>query len=98
MNKRKIGVLVSSILEHLVQHALHVFPQRIAPRLDHHAAAHRRVLRQIGPLDDLLIPLRIIFGASRGDGGLRSFVHRFTLSEKWLREFHASTLKPLGDA
>ena len=67
--EREIGVLVSGGLEHGVERALHVFPHAVAPRLDHHAAAHLGILRQIGGAHDLLIPFGKIFVAARGDGG-----------------------------
>src|SRR6476469_9786445 len=59
--KRKIGVNVSGRLEHIVQSALHLFPDRITVRLDHHAAAHGAVLGKTGTLDDLVVPLGIVF-------------------------------------
>ena len=46
--QRKVGVLVARGLEHAVEHALHVLPDRPAPGLDDHAAAHGRVLGQVG--------------------------------------------------
>ena len=46
--QREIGVLMAGLLEHPIEHALHVFPEGIAPRLDHHAAAHGGILGQIG--------------------------------------------------
>ena len=73
--ERKIGVLMARVFEHLVQHSLHVFPDGIAPRLDDHAAADRRILGQIGPFDGLLIPLGIIFFTGRRDRVFRSFGH-----------------------
>ena len=48
---------------------------RVAPRLDDHAAAHRRVLGQVGAFDDLLIPLGVVLGARRRDCG-PGFVHK----------------------
>ena len=35
----EIRVLVACVLEHLVQNSLHIFPNSVAPRLDHHATA-----------------------------------------------------------
>ena len=67
--QRKIGVLMPRRLEHPVQHPLHVLPDRPAPRLDHHAPPHRRHLRQIRRLDDLLVPFGIIVGTSGSDCG-----------------------------
>jgi hypothetical protein len=65
--QRKVRVLVAGLLEAGVQPALDVLPQRVAPRLDHHAAAHRRLLGEIGRLDHLLIPLGIVFCPRRTD-------------------------------
>ena len=48
--KREVGVLVPGRLEHIVQGPLHLFPDRIAVRLDDHAAADGGVLGQVGPL------------------------------------------------
>ena len=38
--QRKVSILMTSVLEHLVEDALHIFPNRIAPWLDDHAASH----------------------------------------------------------
>ena len=35
----EVGVLVSRFLEHPVEHALHLLPEAVPPRLDHHAPA-----------------------------------------------------------
>jgi hypothetical protein len=67
--QREVRVDVAGVLEHAVEDPLHVLPQRVAPRLDHHAAAHRRVLGQVGGLDDLLVPLGVVVGAGGDDGG-----------------------------
>ena len=61
----EIGVLNAGLLEHAVQDVLHLFPNRIAVRLDHHAAAHVRLLCQVGFHHQLIIPLRIIHAAFR---------------------------------
>ena len=68
--QREIGVLVAGRLEHHVKLALDQLPDAVAPRLDHHAPAGLGVLREIGGLDDLLVPLGKILGTGRGDGGL----------------------------
>jgi hypothetical protein len=73
--QREVGVLVPRRLEHVVERPLHVFPQRVAPGPNDHAAADRRILGEIGAGDDLLIPLRVVLGARRRDGGSR-FVHK----------------------
>ena len=37
---REVGVLVARVLEHAVEHALHVFPDGVAVRANDHRAAH----------------------------------------------------------
>ncbi len=44
--QRKVGVLRARLLDPLVKSALDSLPDRVAVRLDHHAAAHRRVFAQ----------------------------------------------------
>src|SRR5262249_33644214 len=65
--EREISVDVAGVLEHAVESALHSFPNRIAVRLDDHAATHIGVFRHAGILDDIEIPLRVI-DAAFGDG------------------------------
>ena len=59
--KRKIGVAMPCLFEHSIQDALHIFPDRISPRLDDHAPTHGGIFCQIGCANHLLIPLGIIF-------------------------------------
>src|SRR5215467_1484998 len=59
--EREVSVLMTRRLEHVVQRSLHLFPYRKTIRLDHHAAANGRVFRQAGPLNDLVVPLGIVF-------------------------------------
>ena len=47
----EVGVLVARLLEHAVEGRLDVLPERVAVRLDHHAAADRRVLGELAGLD-----------------------------------------------
>ena len=65
--QRKVSVLVTRRLEHLIERLLDVHPNGVAPRLDDHAAAHVGIFRQIGGGDHLLIPLGIVFTAGRTD-------------------------------
>ena len=74
--QREVGVLVAGRLEHLIQHPLHVLPQRVAPRLDHHASAHGRILGEVRGTDDLLIPLGVVVLTRRRDGGAGFIAHR----------------------
>ncbi len=69
--EREVGVLVAGGLEASVELGLDVLPEGVAPGLDDHAAADRGVLRQVGGADDLLVPLRVVLGPGRGDGGFR---------------------------
>ena len=72
----EIGVLVAGFLEHAVEHGLHIFPESVTPRFDHHAASDAwRGFGQVGGLDHLLVPLRVVLFAGGLDGRLRSFRH-----------------------
>jgi len=63
--KREIRVAMSGRAKHGVEMALHVFPNAVTPRTDHHATAHIGRLRQFGGANHLLIPLRKIFFTAR---------------------------------
>ena len=69
MNSGKYAFSCPGRLEHPVELALDVLPDRVAPRLDDHAAADGRVLGQVGGPDDLLVPLGIVVGPSGLNGG-----------------------------
>ena len=58
--KREVSVLDAGFLEHPVQDALHLFPDSVAVGLDDHAAAHGRLLGQIGLDYEVVIPLRVV--------------------------------------
>ena len=58
-------VLVPRGLEALVQLRLHALPQGVAVGLDDHAAAHGRVVHQVGLEDDIGIPLGKVLTAGR---------------------------------
>ena len=68
--KREISVAMSGGAKHPVELTLHVFPNPVTPRANHHATAHVRRLGQFRRTDNLLIPLRKIFVAPRCDCGL----------------------------
>ena len=68
--EREVGVYVTGLLEHLIEVAVNILPEGVAPRLNHHATADWAVFGQVGMLDYLEVPLRIVFLAGRGDGGL----------------------------
>ena len=56
----EIGVDMACLLEFIIEYALHLFPNRIAIGLDHHATTHSGVLSQISLDNQILIPLRVI--------------------------------------
>src|SRR5438105_12724200 len=68
--KREISVAMASSAKHSVELTLHVFPNPVTPRANHHATAHVRWLGQFRRADDLLIPFRKIFVPPRCDCGL----------------------------
>ena len=63
--QRKRGVHVAGGLEAVVERLLNVFPQRPAVGPHDHAAAHGRVVGQLGLQDELVIPFGEVFGARR---------------------------------
>ncbi len=63
--EREIRVCVPRVFEHFVEAVLHVFPKRVPPRFDDHAAANGAVFSQVRRLDYLLIPFGIVLSASR---------------------------------
>ena len=58
--EREIGVLVSRILEHLVQRSLHLLPDGVAVGFDDHTSADGGVLRKSRLHDQVVIPLRVV--------------------------------------
>ena len=58
--ERKVGILMPGRLEHIVQGSLHLFPDRKAVRLDHHAAANGRILGEVRAFHDLVVPLGVV--------------------------------------
>src|ERR1039457_65343 len=64
--QREVHVLVAGTLDHVVERALDVLPQGEAVGSDHHAAAHRRVVGELGPTDHIRVPA-IEIVALRGD-------------------------------
>src|SRR5262245_23130495 len=67
--EREISIPMTGRLEHRVERPLHVFPESVAPRLDDHAASDIARFRHVASADDLLIPLRKVLVAARGDRG-----------------------------
>ena len=59
--QREISVFMPGIFEHLIQRTLHLFPDRITVRFDHHTSANRRILGQSRFYHQIVIPLRIVF-------------------------------------
>ena len=65
-NEHRHGhVLVSRGLETAVQFGLHALPEGVAVGLDDHAAAHGRVIDQVGLENNVGVPLREILAAGR---------------------------------
>jgi hypothetical protein len=71
--QREIAVLVARILDARVELGLDALPNAPAPRLDHHAAAHRAGLGHVPVTHGSLIPLRKILLARDGE---RPLAHR----------------------
>src|SRR5438105_15944228 len=63
--KREISVAMAGRAKHCIELALHVFPDPVAPRTNHHTTAHVRGFSQFGCANHLWIPLRKIFGPPR---------------------------------
>src|SRR5262249_24294068 len=61
----EVGVDVPGGLEQAVDGALHVLPQGVAGGPDDHAPADVRILGQLGPADDVEVPLAVVGGARR---------------------------------
>ncbi len=77
--QREIGVDVAGGLEPVVEFALHLFPDGVAVGFDDHAAAHRRMLGEVGAFDDVEVPLRVILRARRHTGGRVGWWHALFL-------------------
>ncbi len=69
--QREVGVAVARRLEHVVQGALHQLPNAVAVGADHHAAADRRIVRQLGLHDDVVVPGAEVLRARRDSLCLR---------------------------
>ena len=67
--QREVRVLVARRLEHVVERALHPLPDAVAVRANDHAAAHGRVVRELGAQHDFVVP-----GAEVGVAGRELFV------------------------
>ena len=59
----EVGVLSASLLKHLVKLLLHLLPDSIAIRLDHHTSAYGRLLCHIGLYNQIIEPLAVIIGS-----------------------------------
>ena len=56
----EVCVLYSGLLEHIVKYTLHLFPDCIAVRLDHHTAAYVRLFSQVGFNHQFVIPFAVV--------------------------------------
>ena len=54
--EREVRVLVARGLEHVVQGSLHVFPDRVTPWPDDHTSLDRRVIGELRPEHQLIVP------------------------------------------
>src|ERR1051325_2464811 len=63
--QREVGVPVARLLEHVVERALHPLPDAVAIGANDHAAAHRRVVGQLGAKNDFVVPGAEVFSAGR---------------------------------
>src|SRR5262245_1250359 len=66
--EREISVAMTGRLEHAIKRPLHVFPDPVAPGLDHHATADLARFGEVTSPDDLLIPFGKILRAPRANG------------------------------
>ena len=78
--QREVRVHVPGGLEHAIEHALDVLPDRVAPGLDDHAATHGGILRQVGGANHLLVPFGIIFSPGGRNRCLNLLCHFCPLS------------------
>ena len=63
--ERKRDILMTRRLEAAVERLLDVLPERPTVGAHDHAAAHRRVIGELGAQYELVVPLRKIFAALR---------------------------------
>jgi hypothetical protein len=63
--QREVGVFVPGSLESAVEAVFHALPEFVAIGLDDHAATHGSIVCEVGFLDYISIPARIIL-ALRG--------------------------------
>ena len=59
----EVCVLHPGGLEHAVEGLLHLLPDGVAVGLDYHAAAHGRLLGEVGLYHEFVVPLRVVFAA-----------------------------------
>jgi hypothetical protein len=60
--EREVDVLGAGDLDAIVERALDALPDRVAVRPDHHRAAHRPVLGELGAAEHVLVPPREVRG------------------------------------
>src|SRR5207245_11099500 len=72
--KREVSVAMTSGAEHRVELTLHVFPNSVSPRTNHHATPYVRGLGQFRGANHLLIPFRKVFVPARCNRSLRCCV------------------------
>ncbi len=58
--EREIGVLVSRLFEHVVQHALHLLPDGVTVGFDYHTSSDGRIFGQTGLHNEVVVPFRVV--------------------------------------
>src|SRR5439155_23865094 len=84
--EREVSVLVAARFDHVVERALHQLPDAVAVRPDDHAAAHRRIIGQLGLGNDVAVPLAEVFGAWR-DSLCLGHYSKYPLRSCFIRTF-----------
>src|SRR6266516_5805908 len=69
--KRKVSIAMAGGSKHRIELTLHVLPNSVTPRANHHATAYVRGLSQFRGANHLLIPFRKVFVSARCDRSLR---------------------------
>src|SRR5438552_9065039 len=65
--KRKIGVHMSSILEHFIECLLHFFPDGVSMWFNYHAPSYRTMIGEVCLNHYIVVPFTIILLARRND-------------------------------
>src|SRR6266699_1780328 len=82
----EVRVLVAARLNHVIERALHQLPDAVAVRPDDHAAAHRRIIGQLGLGNDVAVPLAEVLRAWR-DSLCLGHYSKYPLRSCFIRTF-----------